>query len=592
MEKRFLLGNEAIALAAIHSGIALASGYPGTPSTEIMEAIANNKPNGLYVEWSTNEKAALEIAAGASYCGARTIVTMKQVGLNVASDPLMSLAYVGVEGGMCIVVADDPGPISSQTEQDTRTFGAYSKLPVLDPSSPEEAYHMTIFAFELSEKIKRPVILRPTTRVCHAYKSFDVFDYNNTIKKGTFVKDTARWVIFPKASYLNHIALEELRFSLSDEFSKSSFNKHINNNQKIGIATNGISYAYVNEALNGSNAYNLLKIGTPYPFPEKLAIEFLSNVSEVFIFEELDPYIERELLIIAGKYNLNVKIHGKLDKTNSLAGENTPENIAKFLNIAETSNGLSIDIPLPVRPPSLCSGCPHRASFYAVKQAMKGKNAIFNGDIGCYTLGNAMPLNMVDTCLCMGADITLAQGINKVDESAICFSFIGDSTFFASGLTGIVNAVYNKANITIIVLDNSTTAMTGNQPHPGIPFTLSGDVAKAISIPKVLEAVGLDEVITLSPFEQDKAIEAVKEISAKQGVKAIIFKAPCVFLSKAKAPYYINEKCIKCNKCIREIGCPAIAFKNDKVVIDEDMCNGCGLCKGLCPVKAINQREV
>ncbi len=592
MEKRFLLGNEAIALAAIHSGIALASGYPGTPSTEIMEAIAKNKPKDLYVEWSTNEKAALEIAAGASYCGARTMVTMKQVGLNVASDPLMSLAYVGIEGGMCIVVADDPGPISSQTEQDTRTFAAYSKLPVLDPSSPEEAYYMTIFAFELSEKIKRPVILRPTTRICHGYKSFDIFDYNKDIKKGKFVKDTARWVIFPKASYLNHIALEELRFTLSDDFSQNSFNKHINNNKNVGIATGGVSYAYVSEALDGNKDFNLLKIGTPYPFPEKLALDFLSSVNEVYVFEELDPYIERELYIVAGKYNLNVKIHGKLDKQNNLAGENSPESIAKILKLTSNDESLVLDIPLPVRPPSLCSGCPHRASFYAVKKAMKGQNAIFNGDIGCYTLGNAQPLNMVDTCLCMGADITLAQGISRIDEEAKNFSFIGDSTFFASGITGVVNAVYNKANITIIVLDNSTTAMTGNQPHPGIPFTLAGDVAKAISIPKVLEAIGLDEVVTLNPFDQEKAVEVIKEVSAKKGVKAIIFKSPCIFVSKAKTPYYINEKCTKCRRCISEIGCPAISYNNNEVIIDGDMCNGCGLCADICPVKAIKQREV
>ncbi|MBQ1433932.1 MAG: indolepyruvate ferredoxin oxidoreductase subunit alpha, partial [Ruminococcus sp.] len=475
MHKEFLMGNAAIARGAIAAGLNVVSGYPGTPSTEVLETAAKTNDGSLYVEWSVNEKAALELGAGAAYSGARTMVTMKQVGLNVASDPLMSLAYIGVKGGMVILVADDPGPISSQTEQDTRHFASFSKLPCFDPSSVQEAYDMIQTAFEFSEKYHTPVLFRPTTRVCHGYASIEVKDESECIKNQPegFVRDPSKWVIFPRLSYAAHMHIEERNKELSDVFSDSGLNKVCPaKGGKKGIATHGISYTYVSEALEGKENVSVFKVGTPFPFPEKAAVEFLTGLDEVLCIEELDPIIERELTYVCGKYRLSTKIYGKLTGNVRTAGENTcasvAENIADFMGWEKPAKTAADDVPpLPVRPPVLCAGCPHRASFYAVKQAMKGKKSVFCGDIGCYTLGNAMPLDMVDTCLCMGAGVNITQGIGKIEPDTNCFAFVGDSTFFASAITGVVNAVYNQADMTLVVLDNSTTAMTGHQPHPG-----------------------------------------------------------------------------------------------------------------------------
>ncbi len=608
MHKEFLMGNEAIALGAIAAGVNLVSGYPGTPSTEVLETIAKKKTNNCYVEWSVNEKSAMEVGAGAAYTGARVMVTMKQVGLNVASDPLMSLEYIGVKGGMVILVADDPGPISSQTEQDTRTFAEFSKLPCFDPSSAQEAYDMVQEAFEYSEKYKTPVFLRPTTRVCHGYASIDIKDeseYKVNIPEG-FVKDSKKWVIFPRLSFENHRIIEERNAELSDVFSQYDKNKIVKATgsvleDKIGVATAGINYTYTIEALKDDNRLDVLKIGTPFPFPEKLAYEFLKNKEAVLCVEELDPVIERKLTYVAGKYNLPVKIYGKLTGHVALAGENSIDSVKlsiekmlgyKLENNAEnkTENKTAdADVPeLPVRPPVLCAGCPHRASFYAVKQAMKGKKTIFCGDIGCYTLGNAMPLDMVDTCLCMGAGLGIAQGVGHIEPDTNCFAFVGDSTFFAAAITGVVNAVYNQANMTLIVLDNSTTAMTGHQPHPGTGRTMMGDIVASIDITAILKGIGVKTVETVNPLEYEKSVEVVKRVSGEEGVKAIIFKSPCIAVSKPTNSMNINsDKCIGCQKCIREIGCPALYVKDEKVVIDESLCTGCGLCSQLCPVNAI-----
>lgn len=590
--KKFLMGNEAIALGAIHAGVNLVSGYPGTPSTEILETVAKQNKGDIYVEWSVNEKAALEVAAGAAYAGARTLVTMKQVGLNVASDPLMSLAYVGVKGGMVIVSADDPGPISSQTEQDTRHFAKFAKLPVFDPSSPEEAYKMIGDAFSYSEKYQTPVLFRPTTRVCHGCADVEIKDsYEKHTAEG-FVKDTKRWVIFPRSSYLNHIKLEKRYDTLSDDFSDYEMN-FTENEQKseIGIACSGISYAYVKEALSALNiSVPLLKIATAYPFPEKKALSFMENVKQVLCFEELDPVLETELTLLCGKHHLPLTIRGKKTGDNVLAGENSvaeiKKSVSRALNLPIPEEKAPEMPPLPVRPPVLCAGCPHRASFYAVKQAMKGKKAVFSGDIGCYTLGNAMPLDMVDTCLCMGADVTMAQGLHRAEPDAVHFSFIGDSTFFASGITGVVNAVYNGTDIVLIVLDNSTTAMTGHQPHPGTGVTMMGDVAQKISIQKILEAIGVS-VTVADPLDLKSAISAVKDAAEQKGVRAIIFKSPCIAVTKPSGGYTVTDSCIGCKKCIKELGCPAVVLNSGKVEIEPSLCFGCGVCAQVCPVSAI-----
>ncbi len=600
MHNEFLMGNAAIAMGAIASGVNLVAGYPGTPSTEVLETIAKHRPEHTYVEWSVNEKAALELAAGASYSGARTMVTMKQVGLNVASDPLMSLEYVGIKGGMIILVADDPGPISSQTEQDTRHFAAFSKLPCFDPSSAQEAYEMVQEAYEYSEKYGTPVFLRPTTRVCHGYASITVKDeseYQIHTPDG-FIKDSKRWVIFPRLSYANHQKIEARNVTLAEDFSSYSRNQILpaapeHADVRRGIATGGISFTYTMETMQTIGMYRTLKVATPHPFPEQLAVRFLEGLDEVLCIEELDPVIERELTYICGKYQLPVKILGKLTHHVANAGENTRDSVSaclyRFLELPlpETET-LPTPPELPVRPPVLCSGCPHRASFYAVKKAMQGKKTIFCGDIGCYTLGNAMPLDMVDTCLCMGAGLNIAQGVGRIEPDTTCFAFVGDSTFFASAITGVVNAVYNQANMVLIVLDNSTTAMTGHQPHPGTGHTMMGEIVAKVSIEAVLRGIGLTTVETINPLDLEASVDCVKRVAAEPGVKAIIFKSPCIAITKPDKPLHVKtETCINCKKCIRELGCPAIVIHDGQVQIDSSLCTGCTLCSQVCPVHAI-----
>lgn len=603
MHQEFLMGNQAIALGALAAGVRLVAGYPGTPSTEVLETVAKNRQENTYVEWSVNEKSAMEVGAGAAYTGARTMVTMKQVGLNVAADPLMSLEYIGVKGGMVILVADDPGPISSQTEQDTRHFARFSKLPCFDPSTVQEAYDMVQEAFEYSEKYGTPVFFRSTTRVSHGYASIqvkDVEEYKNVEPEG-FVKDTKRWVIFPKLSYQAHINIEARNEELAKVFSQYKRNLLLPAEDdckelKKGIATGGFNYTYVAEAMADLGQLRELKVSTPHPFPEQLAVEFLTGLEEVLCIEELDPVIERELIYIAGKYHLPVKILGKLSHHVKNSGENTRDSvladIAAFMGLQlpeQGENGQAVPAPeLPVRPPVLCAGCPHRASFYAVKKAMQGRKTIFCGDIGCYTMGNAMPLDMVDTCLCMGAGLGIAQGVGHIEPDTSCFAFVGDSTFFAAAIPGVVNAVYNQAEMTLVVLDNSTTAMTGHQPHPGTGHTMMGEVVAKVNIEAVLQGIGVTAVETVNPLDLAKSIEVVRKMAGLPGVKAIIFKYPCIAITKPEGKMAVDiDKCVGCRKCIREIGCPGLIIRDGQVTIDESLCTGCGLCSQICPFEAI-----
>ena len=593
MSKKYVMGNGAIALGALSAGINLAAGYPGTPSSEIIETIAKYPHEGTYVEWSVNEKAAMEVAAAAAYCGARAMVTMKQVGLNVASDPLMSLAYVGVKGGMVVVSADDPGPISSQTEQDTRRFAEFARIPVFDPSSPEEAFNMVQDAFACSEKYRTPVILRPTTRVDHAYASIDSPDTFTAKGYEGFVKDSKKWVIFPRLSYMNHAMIEKRNIGIGEDFSSSRYNTVSGSSDKAVIA-GGVSHAYAREFLKDHPDVRLIKIGTPYPLPESFLLKALEGVSEALCFEELSPYIEESLLKLIGRHRLDIEVRGKLTGDVPPSGENDADSARRIISrfIGLEADGIApelSDAPQPpMRPPVLCAGCPHRASFYAVKQAMKGKKAYFCGDIGCYTLGNAMPLDMVDTCLCMGAGITMAQGFNHMDPDAVAISFTGDSTFFASGMTGVVNAVYNAADMIVCILDNSTTAMTGHQPHPGTGRNMTATPVEKVSIEKILLAAGVKKVVTVDPLDLGAAAAAVRECAEIKGVKAVIFKSPCVAIVKPDKRMKVDGgKCIGCMRCIREIGCPALSADGKKAVISGNLCTGCGLCAQLCPVKAI-----
>ena len=620
------MGNEAIAMGALAAGVKVVSGYPGTPSSEVLETIAKRNPGGVHVEWSVNEKAGAEVAVGAAYTGARSLVTMKQMGLNVASDPIMCVNYIGIKGGMVIYVADDPGPISSQTEQDTRHFGKYAHIPVFDCDSPEQAFYAVQVAFAFSERHATPVILRSTTRVCHACADIDVPEIQPPSDCEGFQKDS-KWVIFPKRAYEAKMHIAKREPELADEFSQfltdrpwtadgqgSPFRlagNSLEGNGPVGIACGGISYAYVKEAIAGHEEdYTVLKIATPYPFPAALARRFLMGVDKVLVFEELDPYIEDALIYEYGMISLDIDdfIIGKRTGHVPAGGELSAEIVADVLN--ETgkeslgkSNPISFDDKpdLPIRPPVLCAGCPHRGAFYAVKAAVAKEKAeaIYCGDIGCYTLGNAAPLNMVDTCLCMGAGITVAQGLGHADDRTINFGFIGDSTFFASGITGTVNAVYNQSNMILCILDNSTTAMTGHQPHPGMGITMMGERVKPVDIAKVLEGVGVEWIRTVDPLDLQASMDTVRAAMQETGVRAIIFKSPCIALIPPKEPAVVTDSCVGCMRCINEIGCPAMVPYEDrgagkpgkKVRIDKSLCTGCGLCSQLCPVDCIRTAE-
>ena len=592
--KQYVMGNGAIALGALSAGVRLVAGYPGTPSSEIIETVSKFPHDGVHLEWSVNEKAALEVAAAAAYSGARAMVTMKQMGLNVASDPLMSLAYIGVRGGLVIVSADDPGPISSQTEQDTRRYADFCRIPVFDPASPEEAYEMIGEAFSYSEKYGTPVLFRPTTRVCHAYAAIETPDSFAPGPCGGFERDPGRWVIFPRLSYINHGKIEERNVEIGKDLSAFRFNTVEGKPAAKAVVASGVSYMYVKECLKGHEDVRLIRVATAFPFPEDFMLKALAGVQEVLCVEELSPYIEEQILKTAGKHHLDLRVSGKLDGSVPHNGENSVELctgiLNRFLGIRTglEQTDMSGAPALPVRPPVLCAGCPHRASFYAVKQAMKGRKAVFCGDIGCYTLGNAMPLDMVDTCLCMGAGITMAQGLSHMNRDTVCFAFVGDSTFFASGMTGVVNAVYNEADIILCVLDNSTTAMTGHQPHPGTGRNMMGHAVDKISIEKVLEGIGVRKVVTVDPLELEESIRVIRECAEETGVRAIVFRSPCVALTKPAAKCAVDPaRCVNCKKCIREIGCPALVAEDGRVVIERNLCTGCGLCSRICPAGAI-----
>ena len=600
MTRELLMGNEAIAAGALAAGVQVVAGYPGTPSSEVLETIAKRNPGGVHVEWSVNEKAGAEVAAGAAYSGVRSMVTMKQMGLNVASDPIMCVNYIGVKGGMVIYVADDPGPISSQTEQDTRHFGKYARIPVFDCDSPGQAFQAVQDAFDFSETHGTPVILRSTTRVCHACEDIDVPEIKPPAPADGFEKDP-KWVIFPGLSYRNKQKLVSREKDFAAEFSSYHGNT-IEGSGPLGIACGGISYAYVKEALSVlesessrfSEQFTVLKIATPYPFPSQLADSFLDSVQQVIVFEELDPYIEDALIYEQGRRGKSgqVPIAGKRTETVPAAGELTVIKVAGILRGFATdasgedsavsgdapadstsASANSCDAPsdscdapdLPVRPPVLCAGCPHRGSFYAVKTAvgralkkLPYTQAVYHGDIGCYTLGNAAPLNMVDTCLCMGAGITMAQGMNHADKNTLNFAF------------------------------------AGHQPHPGMGITMMGKKVEPIDIAKVLEGIGVPWIRTVDPLDLEASVRTVTEAIDGSGVRAIIFKSPCIALFKPKQTCSVDaDACIGCMRCIREIGCPALtpdSSAEKKTVIDPALCTGCGLCAQVCPVSCIGTR--
>jgi indolepyruvate ferredoxin oxidoreductase alpha subunit len=601
-QKMLLLGNEAIARGAIEAGVAVATTYPGTPSSEIsLNFFQTSQESDLYFEYSTNEKVAMEVAAAAANSGVRSMCVMKHVGVNVAADALMTLAYVGVKAGMVVLTADDPYMFSSQNEQDNRFYAKLSGLPMLEPSSVEEAKEMVAYAFEISEKLQEPVLFRTTTRINHSSAIVTLGKIKAPKTKGDFVKDPFNLVTVPAVSRKLHVKLLE-NIAKAEKFSEASQYNFINGNGKWGIVCNGVSYNYASDAVqefNIADKVRLLRVGFSYPMPEKIIKGFLKACEKVLVIEEGEPYMEEKVKAFAQEAALTLPIRGKAKDLFSRLYEFNPaqvrENIAKFFDIPHTPAKIPdlSDVPeIPQRPPNLCAGCSHRATYYAVKKAAEGLGAIYPTDIGCYTLGVLPPLSTADFLLCMGSSVGTGCGFSTATDKKV-ISFIGDSTFFHSGIPGLVNAVFNNHNFTLVILDNSTTAMTGHQPNPGVDmgdFNLTG--YGRVSIEKLVRAIGVPHVAVIKPYRVNKSIEALKEAIDFKGVSVIISKEACTLyaqsLKKPRGkPFYISEKCKNHRDCVNELACPAFYTEGEKVYINADLCTGCAVCAQICPEKAI-----
>ncbi len=577
--KTLLLGNEAVARGAWEGGCNVATAYPGTPSTEILENI--NRYSEIYTEWSVNEKVALEVAAGACFVGARVLVAMKHVGLNVAADPMFSMGYSGVTGGFIIVSADDPGMWSSQNEQDNRYYARHAKIAVLEPSDSNEAKLFTVLGFEISEKLDTPILLRLTTRICHSLGVVEL-GKRKEHNVGAYVRDTKKRLLLPIHARLRHIIVEKRLQKLKSYSDRFKYNRIEWGGKKLGIITSGIAYQYAREVFPEAS---FLKLSLTFPLPEKLIKRFSRAVKKIIVVEEGEPIIENELKA------MGIKVIGK--EKIPICGELTPEIIRD--SFAEKKRSYPKK-KMPLRPPVLCPGCPHRGVFYIINKL----KLTATGDIGCYTLGALPPLNAMDTCICMGASVTNAQGLERAggrEFSKKVVAVIGDSTFFHSGITGLVNAVYNKANLNLLILDNSTTAMTGHQPHPGTGKLAKGSAGKRVLPEEIVRGCGVEMVRIGDPNNLKETETLIKEAVNFDGVSVIVFRRPCALLVKPSQPYWIDpEKCIGCQLCLK-IGCPAIGLKfpDDRekplAVIDEVLCVGCGLCVQVCPRDAITNKR-
>jgi indolepyruvate ferredoxin oxidoreductase alpha subunit len=594
-----LLGNEAIVRGALEAGVAFATAYPGTPSSEVpLNFYQIKQETDLYFEYSTNEKVALEVAAGAAVSGLRTMVTMKHVGVNVAADPLMTLAYTGVNGGMVILTADDPSLFSSQNEQDNRFFARLATLPMLEPTTPQEAKDMTIYAFELSEQLKLPVLLRTTTRINHSRGIVTLGEMKPRATQGSFAKDPFSYVTVPAVSRNLHIKLLKKYDQALEVAERSPFNEIIGQG-KWGIITQGVSYCYVRDALEElqvSGAFSVLKLGFSYPFPQQLVQEFLSRVEKVLIVEELEPIMEEAVQAAAQRAGRLIPIRGKGVGELSRLYENEPVRVKKSiaayfdLNYQPLDPVDVADLPaLPGRPPNLCPGCPHRSTFYAVKK-VAGEEAIYPTDIGCYTLGILPPLSIADFVICMGSSASSAAGFARATDKPV-IAFIGDSTFFHSGITGLVNAFHNNHKFTLVILDNGTTAMTGSQPHPGVSLAPPGFPGVHIPIPRVVQALGVDQLWEVNPFKYKESLAAAKAALAAKGVRVLISRALCVLYEarltgkKRQARFQVTRGCGECRDCLDNFGCPAMyleAGEKGRLQIDPDLCSGCAFCVQWC----------
>ncbi len=573
MKKTIMLGNEAIARGAYEAGVKVSAAYPGTPSTEISEQIVKYK-DSIYAEWSPNEKVATEVAIGASVSGVRAMACMKHVGLNVASDPLYTVSYMGVNGGLVLVVADDPGLYSSQNEQDTRMVARAAQVPVLEPSDSMEAKEFMKAAYEISEKFDRPVILRTTTRLAHSQGLVELYD-RVEVEDKPYVKDVRKTVMMPGNAKLRHVEIEKRNLELAEAANTLPINTVEMNDTKIGVITSGIPYQYVKEALPNAS---VLKLGLVNPLPKKLITEFAEKVETLYIVEELDPVIEEQVK------SWGIKAIGK--EIFTVQGEYS----ANMLRKAILKEDVNVKAPAaaPGRPPILCPGCPHRSVYYVLNK-LKIHAA---GDIGCYTLGAVAPLSVVDTTICMGASISSLHGMEKAkgkDYIKNWVAVIGDSTFLHTGVNSLMNMMYNKSTGTVIIMDNSTTGMTGHQDHAATGKTLLGEPTNAIDIPTLCKALGVKYVTEVNAFDIATLEKVVKEEVARDEVSVIITKTPCVLLDKSKKPVYIAHPdiCKKCGMCMKP-GCPAMTRNADGTIhIDDTMCTGCGLCETLCKFNAI-----
>ena len=572
-KKVIMLGNEAIARGAYEAGVKVSAAYPGTPSTEISEYLVQYKED-LYCEWSPNEKVATEVAVGASIAGTRAMSCMKHVGFNVAADPAYSVSYMGVNGGLVIIVADDPGLYSSQNEQDTRMVARAAQLPVIEPSDSSEAKEYIKMAFELSEQFDRPIVYRTTTRLAHSQGLVTLEDRKVPEDK-PYVKDIRKTVMMPGNAKLRHIEIEKRNKELAEAANTLPINRVEMNDTKIGVITSGIPYQYVKEALPNAS---VCKLGLVNPLPRKMIEDFASKVDKLYILDELDPVIEEQVK------SWGIECVGKDIFT--VQGEYSANMIRERI-LGET---LEIDQPaaVPGRPPILCPGCPHRSVYYTLKK-LKMHAA---GDIGCYTLGAVAPLSVVDTTMCMGSSISTLHGMEKAKGKEYIKNWvavIGDSTFLHTGVNSLMNMVYNQATGTVMILDNSTTGMTGHQDHAATGKTLMGDPTYAIDIPGLCRAMGIKNVVEVNAFDIETLEKTIREEVAKDEVSVIITKSPCVLLSKEKKPLYTahSDKCKKCGMCMKP-GCPAMTKNADGTVyIDDTMCTGCGLCEKLCKFNAI-----
>ena len=601
-EKIMLLGNEAIARGAVEAGVAFATTYPGTPSSEIsLNLFQMSRESDLYFEYSTNEKVALEVAAAAANSGLRTFCMMKHVGLNVAADPLMTLAYIGVTAGMVILTADDPAMFSSQNEQDNRYYAKFGHFPMFEPSCVAEAKDMIKAAFELSETLKQPVILRTTTRINHSNAFVTFGEIKERQTNGRFERDPMRCVTVPAVARELHVKLLE-RMDKAAAMSESSEFNFVTGQGVWGVVANGVSYYYALDAVKDLGIESKVKIlrpGFSNPMPKNKIKDFLAGCERVLVIEEGELFMEEAIKAFAQEAGLVIPILGKTDALFTALGEFNPamvrENIATFFGIEYTPAPKidTSDVPeIANRPPNLCSGCSHRATFYAIKKAAQGMDVIHPSDIGCYTLGFMPPLSIGDFVICMGGSVSTSCGFSKATDQKVV-SVVGDSTFFHSGITGLVNAVFNRHNFTLVILENGITAMTGHQPHPGVDMDLMGMSGYGrVDIENLVKALGVEHVSVIKPFKVKKSIEALKEAMAFDGVSVVISKEPCILWAKGiklkkSRPFEVTDKCKDHKNCINEIACPSFYIEADRVKIDADTCVGCALCAQICPENAI-----